>query len=234
MTKGTYGGGTFGFPALGGLGLGLYIDSHGRIYPQLYGGTPRASLSAGYTDDLEGLLTGTSISGSPGGGAFRFNAGMSGTAGGYGIGTPGIGVTHGFGPLEMSRDFSRPWATPSIRDSAATSGVPSRYNVWEYDYPESKAPPALGSTSGPQAASNIGERVGMKNARGASVFTSGAPAIPSLRHGSQKAPGGLPGLIASVTGSDPSDPAQFLPPAGGLLGLIQDYMRANPAAGGSR
>jgi hypothetical protein len=36
---------------------------------------------------------------------------------------------------------------------------------------------------------------------------------------------GLPGLIAAVAGRDPSNPDQ--PPVGGLLGMIQDYMRNN-------
>ena len=134
MAQGIYGGGTFGFPW--GGGVGLYLDNHGRVYPQLYGGTPGMGLSAGYTPNLEGLLTGTSVSGSPGRGSVRFNTGTSGGAIGVGIGTPGIGVTHGFGPLEMSHDFSRPWAAPYVRDSAANAGAPSRRNVWEYDYPE--------------------------------------------------------------------------------------------------
>jgi hypothetical protein len=143
MTKGTYAGGTYGSPF--GLGVGLYMDNHGRIYPQFYGGTPRASLSAGYSSDLEGLLTGTSISGSPGAGLFRFNAGTSGGASGFGFGTPGVGVTYGVGPLELSHDFSRPWVTPHIRNSVATAGIPSRYNVWEYDYPGS---PPISEKSG--------------------------------------------------------------------------------------
>src|SRR5689334_588953 len=120
MTKGTYFGGTVGVPLLDGLGGGLYVDNHGRVYPQLYGGTPGVSLSAGYTPDLEGLLTGTSISGGPRGGPVRFNVGTSGSASGFGIGTPGVGVTYGFGPLEMSQDFSRPWAAPGIRASTST------------------------------------------------------------------------------------------------------------------
>jgi hypothetical protein len=138
MTAGTYGGGTIG--GLWGGGVGLYIDNHGRIYPQAYGGTPRLSLSAGYAPDLEGLLTGTSISGSPGAGSIRFNAGTSG--GGIGVGwTPGVGVTYGVGPLEMSPDFSQPWVSSLVRDSAAAAGVPSRYNVWEYDYPDDASAP---------------------------------------------------------------------------------------------
>jgi hypothetical protein len=139
MTKGYYGGGTFEIPFLFGLGGGLYMDSHGRIYPQLYGGTPGFSFSGGYTPNLEGLLTGPSISGSPGVGSIRPNiAGNTDTVG-VGIGTPGVGVTHGFGPLEMSNDYSHPWRIPAIRDSAARAGVPSRYNVFEYGYPDPNA-----------------------------------------------------------------------------------------------
>ena len=52
-----------------------------------------------------------------------------------GVGTPAVGVTHGFGPFEASKDYSKPWMRPAIRDSAASAGVPSRYNVFEYGYP---------------------------------------------------------------------------------------------------
>jgi len=134
MTKGTYGGGVLGFPW--GGGFGVYFDNYGRAYPQLYGGTPGLSLSGGYTPNLEGLLTGTSISGSPGTGNVRYNVGGNATALGVGVGTPGVGVTQGFGPLEFSTDYSQPWRIPYIRESARAAGVPSRYNVWEYGYPE--------------------------------------------------------------------------------------------------
>ena len=68
MTQGSYGGGTFGAPtSIGGMGLGLYIDSDGNLYPQLYYGTPKLGASVGYTPDFEGLfLTGASVSGSVG------------------------------------------------------------------------------------------------------------------------------------------------------------------------
>ncbi len=112
MTAGTYGGGVIGKWGIGG---GLYIDNHGRIYPQLYGGTPGFSLSAVYPPDLEGLLTGPSISGSLGRGPIRYNVGGNAETVGAGIGTPGLGVTHGFGPLELSPDYSQPWKTPAIR-----------------------------------------------------------------------------------------------------------------------
>jgi len=208
MTKGTYFGGTWGSPW--GVGGGLYMDNHGRIYPQAYGGTPGFSLSAGYTPDLEGLLTGTSISGSFGRGPVRLNAGTSGNALGVGIetsriGTPGVGVTYGAGPLEMSRDFSRPWATPYIRDSAAAAGVPGRYNTWEYDYPDLPSIPATPSPS---------------------VFDTGTAPVAFLPASKQNSPGGLPGMMAEAGLIDPSNPDQ--PPPGGLPGLIQEWMRNNP------
>jgi hypothetical protein len=316
MTAGSYGGGTFGWPW--GGGVGLYVDSHGRLYPQLYGGTPGASLSAGYTRDLEGLLTGTSVSGSLGKGAARFNAGTSGGASGFGIGTPGVGATYGFDPLEMSQDFSRPWATPYVRDSAVAAGIPNRNNVWEYDYPDlttsPKAPGAsarvtktstpeqiadflnkyiFGPAMGPQdqlspfdrrlqsglaavgrpsrpperflsgrsqnpigagmddwsanylrgnaassaAATNAAEgRAGAASVGNGpiSAFASGAPPIPYVQQASQNAPGGLPGLMASLTGGDPSNPMQFEPAPGGLLGLIQEVMRNQALESGNR
>lgn len=142
MTAGSYAGGTLGLPF--GLGGGLFIDSHGRTYPQLFGGTPGLSLSGGYTPDIEGLLTGPSVSWSPGVGAVRYNVGGNVDAIGVGastarVGTPSVGVTHGFGPFEASKDYSKPWMKPAIRDSAASARVPSRYNIFEYGFPDSEA-----------------------------------------------------------------------------------------------
>jgi hypothetical protein len=37
-----------------------------------------------------------------------------------------------------------------------------------------------------------------------------------------------------MSGVDPSDPTQAAPPAGGLFGLIQDYMRNQAIQGGNR
>lgn len=48
----------------------------------------------------------------------------------------------------------------------------------------------------------------------------------------QDAPGGLPNLLMQVGAFDPSSPDQ--PPAGGLLGLIQDYMRNYPDGASKR
>jgi len=41
VTKGYYGGVTFGWPTpIGGVGGGLYFDNHENFYPQFYYGTP--------------------------------------------------------------------------------------------------------------------------------------------------------------------------------------------------
>jgi hypothetical protein len=207
MTSGTYGGGTFGWPW--GGGVGLYFDNHGRAYPQLYGGTPGFGVSAGYTPDLEGFLTGTSISGSLGRGAGRFNTGTSGGTNGYGIGTPEIGVTQGFGPYDMSSEYSRPWAKPFLDESARGTGKPSRRNVWEYDYPAG-GPPSVSADVSPKSTP---------------PFEKGTTAVPYLA-APRTTTGGIPGMIAAVTGRDPADPESFAPPAGGLPGLIQDYLRS--------
>jgi hypothetical protein len=195
MTAGTYGGATFGLPW--GVGVGLYFDNHGRMYPQWYGGTPRLSLSAGYTPDLEALLTGPSFSGSAGIGSARFNAVGSGGTAGFGIGTPGIGVTHGYGPYELSRDFSRPRVRPYIRESLGLAGISNRNNVFEYGFPEPEPP-----RSPP-----------------GNAFDTGAPPIPFLAPDSPRRLGGLAGIIER-SGALASNPG-----SGGLLELIQEYLR---------
>ena len=75
MTRGTYFGGTWGSPW--GLGGEVYIDNHGRIYPQGYFGSAGLSISSGYTPDLEGFLTGPSVSRSFGRGLIQGNIGTS-------------------------------------------------------------------------------------------------------------------------------------------------------------
>jgi len=78
--KGTYGGFTAAIPTLaGGMGVGAYIDNSGRLYPQLYYGTPGFSLSAGYTNDLGALLTGLSAAGTLGMGRVGANVATVGT-----------------------------------------------------------------------------------------------------------------------------------------------------------
>jgi hypothetical protein len=107
VTKGFYGGGTFGWPTpIGGVGAGLYFDNHQNFYPQIYYGTPKLGISAGYSPDLENFLTGTSVAGNFGTGRVQYNIGASGGSAGIGAGTPGFGATYGFGPYRF------PTATP--------------------------------------------------------------------------------------------------------------------------
>jgi hypothetical protein len=81
--------------------FGLYVDNYGNLYPQFYYGTPRLGGSAGYSPDLEGLLTGPSVSGSVGNRTLKYNFGRSADSTGVGFGTPGAGFTYGFGPFGL-------------------------------------------------------------------------------------------------------------------------------------
>jgi hypothetical protein len=138
MRDGFYAGGTFGSSF--GAGLGLYADNHGNFYPQLYFGSPKLSLSGGYTPDVEGLLKGLSVSGTLGGGRVGYNWGTSGdpSAIGVGIGTPGVGATYGFGPFNIrdafdfrprTDEFGQPFpgdgttAAPPADDSSGKQGA---------------------------------------------------------------------------------------------------------------
>jgi len=49
--------------------------------------------------------------------------------------------------------------------------------------------------------------------------------IPFIRSAPQSAPGGLPGLLIEAGLNDPLNPDA--PPPGGLVGLIQEYLRSN-------
>ncbi len=102
MTKGYYGGFTFGWPTpIGGIGGGLYFDNHENFYPQFYYGTPGWGVSVGHSPDLDELLTGTSVSGSFGRRSIGPNLGASNSSIGVGIGTPGFGATYGWGPYKV-------------------------------------------------------------------------------------------------------------------------------------
>lgn len=105
------------------------------------------------------------------------------------------------------------WKNAFVRDSAAGAGVASRNNVFEYGFPDSSpAPPAASEMSGDKLRPTVFD-----------TGTSPIPFSPAL----QSAPRGLPGLLFEGGLIDPSGlPA---PSAGGLPGLIQDYLRSNPA-----
>jgi len=135
MTKGFYNGFTYGWPTpIGGVGGGLYVDNYGNAYPQLYYGTPRAGGSTGYSPDLEGLLTGASISASSGTGMIRHNFGKSGNSGGVDLGTPGIGVTYGFGPYNV------PEIIGGMRSGGSTIDAAGEANPAIYGFDLAPAP----------------------------------------------------------------------------------------------
>jgi hypothetical protein len=80
--------------------------------------------------------------------------------------------------------------------------------------------------------SRAGELHGPKTANSLPLSTTDP--IPHLPpRAPQSAPGGIPGLMASITGGNPSSP-ELQPPAGGLLRLIQEYMRNNAIESGNR
>jgi hypothetical protein len=135
MKQGLYGGGTFGLPS--GFGGGLYVDSNGNLYPQLYMGTPKLGVSSGYSNDLEGLLTGLSVGATLGPVKVGPNVGTSGGASGFGFGTPGGGATYGFGPYNI-RDIGE-----SFRPTTDEFGQP-------FPGSETSTPPSPGSNSGSQ------------------------------------------------------------------------------------
>lgn len=144
------------------------------------------------------------------------------------------------------------WKHAIVQDSAAAAGVPSRNNVFEYGFPESnpvllspgQTPPARRSSTQfvpPNGSTPAGGLAGRVNAfagtnpnwppqvgpggspPSSDVFINGASSIPFLSPASQRVPRGLPAMLAEIGAFDPSNPEA--PPAGGLPGLIQEYLR---------
>ena len=153
------------------------------------------------------------------------------------------------------------WKKVTVQDSAAAAGVPSRNNVFEYGFPESRSVPNPSSEAPPlrklstwyvrpdgsTEADNLAGRIsrpaaidpsnagwpapspstGFGGANGdlrpSRVLDTGTSPIPYLPLASQRAPRGLPALLAEFGAFDPSNPEA--PPSGGLPGLIQEYLR---------
>ncbi|WP_426408308.1 hypothetical protein [Bradyrhizobium ganzhouense] len=163
---------------------------------------------------------------------------------GVGFGTPGVGVTYGIGPFDFSEDYSQPWIKKLIRDSVDGAGLPNHRNVWEYGYPEpdQKSPET-------NAVRRL-TRVDAPNAGAVSASGSAPAAYPSTSNGRFGDWGGLPGepqpsqasrpiglfanepsssMASSMRGFDTRSDARSATSgsAGGLLGMIQDYMRNN-------
>jgi hypothetical protein len=117
-----------------------------------------------------------------------------------GVGLPGFAVSTTFTPQQITDFlnryiFNRPGPNNRaefVRDSAVAAGVPSRKNVFEYGFPD-------------------------HGALSPNVFQNGVPSVPYLPRPQQRA-GGLPRLLSSLAGSDPSDPTQPAPPRLGRWG----------------
>lgn len=115
-------------------------------------------------------------------------------------------------PDIVPRPRSPTWNDFFVRDSAAAAGIPSRNNVLEYGFPES------GSVR--QPLTTPGATLGTGH-----VGNAVAPPIPFITAAAPIAPGGLPGLLIEAGLDDPLSPA--VPPPGGLVGLLQEYLRNN-------
>jgi len=99
--------------------------------------------------------------------------------------------------------------------SQPTKVPDDRMNSWSAPYLKGSStyrPADVGGTSDPAFSGRL----------------AAVPYVPQVRPGT---PGGIPGLIAAANGSGSSDPTQFQPPAGGILGMIQDYMSSNAMQG---
>jgi hypothetical protein len=168
-----------------------------------------------------------------------------------GAGLPGFGVTYTSTPERIGEAISRyifgPAMGPqdelsplerSLRTGVARVGPANEQPV---RFLQSRPANVLGDGMDGWSASYIkGSAIdGRADAANADpttgrAFSAGVPAVPYVSQAPQAKPGGIPGLIATATGNASSDPSQFQPPAGGLLGMIQDYMRANPIESGQR
>lgn len=143
------------------------------------------------------------------------------------------------------------WSTPDVADEPLEGGpaIPGKQvgpvephaSSMAHDVPAGsddhvgRWPPAAGGASMPQSPlfPELAQRKAMP---GTKANPASLPwwVQPDLRtpfdglkaQSASRRPGGIPGLIADATAVDPSDAARFQPSAGGVLGMIQDYMRS--------
>jgi hypothetical protein len=139
-----------------------------------------------------------------------------GIAGSLPIGVPGFPEP---GPAMGPQDELTPFAR-SLQSKSGSIGLRQQPAVPFLD-PSEQSPLGAGMAGWSASATRP------------NVFNAGAPPVPYLPDPLQGS-GGLPGLFARVAGTDPHDPTQPPPPAGGLLELMQDYLRSNPDDGAAR
>lgn len=105
---------------------------------------------------------------------------------------------------------------------AAPWAVSDRFGTWDN----------VGGVSGPMRSGRSDGPGRAPSSPAPSVFDLGTAPISYTPDAAQEAPGGILGRLAQMGALDPSDPDQ--PPVGGLLALLQQYMRGNPDGGASR
>jgi len=138
---------------------------------------------------------------------------------------------HIFGPAGEPRDELSPFERSLRRGTASVgpaSEPPARFLRRR---PANVLGEGMGNWSAPYLRGNATDRQEDADATGGPAFSGRVPAVPYIPRVAQGRPGGIPGLIAAATGSASSDPTQFQPPAGGILGMIQDYMNSNAMPG---
>jgi hypothetical protein len=168
-----------------------------------------------------------------------------------GVGLPGFSATYTATPQRVADTFR--YITPamgpddelspsvrSLQSGVGTVGQPSdppiRYlgrrvqnplgdgmSGWTGNVPNGNTDSNAVGTSG--SSSNAGGASAGPSP--ASPFATRAPPVPFLPPAPNNVPGGLLGLMVGAGPVDPSNPDP--PPAGGLLGLMQEYLRNNPA-----
>jgi hypothetical protein len=183
-------------------------------------------------------------------GLIRGNVGASSTSPAIGFGTPGIGVTHGFGPYRL-----RSVPAPVINAAHALARDPNNYDaqfiingIPAVEGPQGsrssagddltrrnpnrplplpvwgRGPVADPGASGDASWSPAPDAVAGNRNKSQAAVDASAPAAPIAPSDHSYPLGGLPGLIAEVAGIDPRNPTQFAPPPldDGLRGLYRD------------
>jgi hypothetical protein len=169
-----------------------------------------------------------------------------------GAGLPGFAVTQTYTPQQIadflnrfifhpatrSQDELSPFER-SLQSGLATVGQPTQPPV-KFLGTRSQGPLGDGMTgwgatvgAGPSSTAdanrpNASPSAGPVGRPLASILATHPPPVPYLPPTAQDKPGGILGMLIDAGHVDPVDPGQL--PAGGLLGLIQDYLRNNPGA----
>ena len=147
-----------------------------------------------------------------------------------GIGLPGFAATNTYTPQQIA-DWMNKYLLPSAmgpQDELTPFARSLQSKNGSIGPSTAPAVPFLNPRE--QGALGAGMAGWSAGAKRPSVFDAGAAPVsyPSAPQGKM---GRLPGLLASIAGTDAWDSTRPAPPAGGLLGLIREWMRNNPDGG---